>query len=104
MISHGIILNFAPELYTIFFVNTKKLSSDLKSLQFLKFSAKCCEFKIGERNGHGKSRNGQVFCQVCGNPGSASLYQEGHLHKSIDGHQVIFTTRAPLPVLDRSGE
>ena len=41
-----------------FLVNTKKLSTDLKSLHFPMFSAKCRKFKIGERNGHGKSRNG----------------------------------------------
>ena len=35
-------------------VNTKKLSSELESLHFPLFSAKCREFKNGERNGHGK--------------------------------------------------
>ena len=39
-------------------VTTKKLSSELESLHFLTFSAKRCKFKIGERDGHGKSRNG----------------------------------------------
>ena len=55
-------------------VTTKKLSSDLESLHFLMFSAKRHKFKIRERDGHGKSRNGhgkvmeKLFCQVCGNP------------------------------------
>ena len=42
----------------IAFVATKKLRSDLESPHFLTFSAKCQEFKIGVRDGHGKSRNG----------------------------------------------
>ena len=53
--------NFTPNLYLIcfFLVTTKKLSSDLESQHFLTFSAKRLKFKIGERDGHGKSRNGQ---------------------------------------------
>ena len=39
-------------------VTTKKLNSDLESPHFLTFSAKRSEFKIGERDGRGKSRNG----------------------------------------------
>ena len=39
-------------------VTTKKLSSNLESLHFLMFSEKPREFKIGETDGHGKSRNG----------------------------------------------
>ena len=52
--------NFAPKFYQIciFFVTAKKLSSNRESLHFLMFSAKCCECKIGKRDGHGKSRNG----------------------------------------------
>ena len=52
--------NFAPKLYQIyiFFSYTKKLSSDLQSLQFLTFSTKCRTCKIGKQDGHGKSRNG----------------------------------------------
>ena len=48
------------------------MSSNLESPHFLMYSAKCREGKIGKRNGHGKSRNGQgeIFCQVCGNPDS----------------------------------
>ena len=45
-----------PNLY--FFVTTNKLSCDLKSPHFLTFSAKRREFQIGQRDGHGKSRNG----------------------------------------------
>ena len=41
-----------------FLVVTKKLGSDQKSLHFRMFTAKRREFKIGERDGHGKSRNG----------------------------------------------
>ena len=57
-----------------FLVTTKKISSDLESPHFLTFSAKRCEFKIGDRDGHGKSRNGNgkvmefFFGQVCRNP------------------------------------
>ena len=60
MISHGIFTYFVPKVYKIclILVSTKKLSSDLESLHFPIFSAKCSEFKIGERNVHGKSRNG----------------------------------------------
>ena len=36
----------------------KKLSSNLKSLHFPMFSAKCRECKIGKGDGHGKSKNG----------------------------------------------
>ena len=64
--------NFAPKFDKIcrFFVNAKKLSSNLESLYFLLFSTKCHKCKIGKRDGHGKSRNGhgKIFCQVCGNP------------------------------------
>ena len=42
--------------FCIFSVAAKKLSSDLKKSAF---SAKCCKFKIGQRDGHGKSRNGR---------------------------------------------
>ena len=35
-----------------------KVSSNLESPHFPTFSAKRCEFKIGERDGHGKLRNG----------------------------------------------
>ena len=72
--------NFVPELYQrhtcigpslyqicIFFVTTKKLSSDLESLHFPTFSAKRPKCKIGKRNGHG-----QIFCQICGNPATPS--------------------------------
>ena len=47
-------------LYKInsFWVTAKKLSSDLESLHFLAFSAKRRKFKIGERDGHGKLKNG----------------------------------------------
>ena len=38
----------------IFWVTTKKLSSDLESLHFLMFSAKCRKCKIGKRDGQGK--------------------------------------------------
>ena len=41
-----------------FLVNTKKLSSNLESLHISMFSAKRHKLKIGERNGHGKSRDG----------------------------------------------
>ena len=53
-----------------FFVTTKKLGSDLERLHFQMFSAKRRKFKIGERDGHGKSRNGhgKICCQICGNP------------------------------------
>ena len=46
----------SPNLY--FFVTAKKLSSTLESLRFPTFSAKCHKYKIGKREGHGKSRNG----------------------------------------------
>ena len=51
---------FCPQivLNLYFSVITMKLSSDLESPHFPTFSAKRCEFKIGERNGHGKSRYG----------------------------------------------
>ena len=57
VVSHGI-LPILPQNYSIFLVNSKKLSSDLESPHFPMFSAKHCECKIGERNGHGKSRKG----------------------------------------------
>ena len=68
--------NFAPEFYQICkkkkrkIVTTKKLSSDLESPNFPRFSAKRRECKIGKRDGHGKSRNGhgKISFQVCGNP------------------------------------
>ena len=47
---------FVINLY--FFVTTKKLGSDLESPHFQKFSTKRWEFKIGERDAHGKSING----------------------------------------------
>ena len=40
-----------------FLVTTTKLSSDLESLHFLIFSAKCRQCKVRKRDGHGKSRN-----------------------------------------------
>ena len=51
---------FAPRFYQIciIFVTTKKVCSNLKSLHFPTFPAKCSECKIGKRDGHGKSRNG----------------------------------------------
>ena len=39
-------------------VIAKKLSSDLESPHFLTLSANYLEYIIGERDGHGKSRNG----------------------------------------------
>ena len=68
--------NFAPKLYQIciFLVTTKKLNSDLESLQFLTFSAKCREWEIGKRNGHGKSRNGH---------GKSWKVMENYLVKSV---------------------
>ena len=42
----------------MFFVTAKKLSSNLGSPHFLMFSEKCCECKFGNRDAHGKSRNG----------------------------------------------
>ena len=68
--------NFAPELYQIciFFVTNKKLSSDLESPYFPRFSAKRCECNIGKRDGHRKIKkwswksHGKIFVQVCGNP------------------------------------
>ena len=67
---------FSPELYRIciffffFFATTKKLSMNVGSPHFLKFSSKCPECKIDKRDGHGKLRNGhgQIFCQVSGKP------------------------------------
>ena len=41
-----------------FFVTIKKLTSNLESLHFLMFSAKCRVCKIGKTDGHAKSRNG----------------------------------------------
>ena len=41
-----------------FLVPNKKLSSDLESPHFPTFSAKRCKFKIGDRDAHGNSRNG----------------------------------------------
>ena len=49
--------NFAPK-FVKNFVAAKKLSSNLESPHFPTFSAKCCECRIGKRDGHGKSRNG----------------------------------------------
>ena len=49
--------HFVLNLY-FFWVTTKKLGRDLESLHFRSFSAKCHKFKIRERDGHGKSRNG----------------------------------------------
>ena len=56
MISHGMLPIFPPNLYV--FVTTKKLSSNLESLNFPMFSAKYRECKIGKRDGYEKSRNG----------------------------------------------
>ena len=52
--------NFGSRFYQIciFFVTTKKLSSDLESRYCPTFSAKCLECKFRKREGHGKSRNG----------------------------------------------
>ena len=52
--------NFAPKFdqICISFVTSKKLSSNLENPHFQTFSAKCRKFKIGKRDGHGKSRNG----------------------------------------------
>ena len=52
--------NFVPKFYQIciFFVSAKKLSSNLESPHFPMFSAKCCECRIGKRDGPRKSRNG----------------------------------------------
>ena len=51
---------FAPKFDQIcsFLVTNKKFSSNLKSLHFPTFSAKCRKCKIGKREGHAKSRNG----------------------------------------------
>ena len=51
---------FCPQfvLNLFFLVTTKKLSSGLESLHVLTFSEKRCKFKIGETDGHEKSRNG----------------------------------------------
>ena len=56
MIGHGM-LPILPQI-CMFFVTTKKLSSNLESPHFPMFSAKCRECKIEKRDGHGKSRNG----------------------------------------------
>ena len=40
------------------FVTAKKLSSNLEIPHFLTFSAKHRNFKIRQKDGHGKSRNG----------------------------------------------
>ena len=54
----------------IFCHDKKKLSSNRKSPHFPTFSTKRREFRIRERDSHGRSRNGhgQISCQVCGNP------------------------------------
>ena len=44
--------------FVFFVVNAKKLRSDLESLHIPMFSVKRRRFKIGERNGHGKYKNG----------------------------------------------
>ena len=50
----------------MFFVTAKKFSSNLESLHFPMFSAKCRECKIGKRDGHGKSRNGHgIIMEKC---------------------------------------
>ena len=63
--------NFDPKLcqICILLVPTKKFSSDLESLHYPMFSAKCCECKIGGKikKWSGKSQ-GKIVCQVCGNP------------------------------------
>ena len=62
--------NFPPELYQIciFFVTIKKLSRDLESLHFPRFSAKHRECKNGEerksRNCHGKIMEKYLFKSV----------------------------------------
>ena len=73
-------INFAPELHqTCMFFAT----INVKSSQFPTFSAKHCKCKIGMRDGHGKLRNGhrkshgQIFCQVCGNPGKGLNVMRG---------------------------
>ena len=42
----------------MFFVTAEKLNSNLESLHFLMFSAKCRECKIGKRDDNRKSRSG----------------------------------------------
>ena len=60
VMEHEKLANFAPKFYPMcmFFVTAKKINSNLESLHFPMFSAKCHKYKIGKRDGHGKSRNG----------------------------------------------
>ena len=44
--------------FVCFFATTKKLSINVESLLFPRFSAKCHKSKIDKRNGHGKLRYG----------------------------------------------
>ena len=71
-ISHGIlpILLLNCTKVCIFFATTKKLSIDVDCQHFPTFSAKRRKCKIVKKDVHGKLRNGngQIFCQVCGNP------------------------------------
>ena len=64
--------NFTPKLcqICIFFVTSKKLSSNLESLHVSTFCRKRSKCQIGKKDGHGKSRkyHGKIFCHVCGNP------------------------------------
>ena len=50
---------FCPHAICTKFVNLWKLGHDLESPHFRTFPAKRRKFKIWERDGHGKSRNGQ---------------------------------------------
>ena len=52
--------NFAPELYEIcmYFATTEKFRICVESPYFPMFSAKCCDCKIEQGDGHGKLRNG----------------------------------------------
>ena len=48
---------FCLQIY-MFFVTAKKLSRNLENPHFPMFATKCHKCKIGNRDGHGKSRNG----------------------------------------------
>ena len=101
MISHGILPILLPNCtkFVLSLVATKKLSSDLESQHFQTFSAKRHKLKIGQRDGHGKSRNGhgkvmeKIFCQVCGNPaGVLSQYYNipsPFISKSLIGDHAV---------------
>ena len=63
--SHGILFSvmksyqFCPPFVPkcIFVATSKKLSIDVESAHFLRFSYKRLDCKSGKRHGHGKSRN-----------------------------------------------